>query len=299
MRASRASLVGLAAGVALAFAASSANADGYRRSIKDAPVYFSWTGFYVGVNGGYSWGDADTSVSASTSTRTRLIRDFGGANTLVSDVTAVGPTLFGSGDTDVNGWLGGVHAGYNWQSHRWVFGIETDIQRTSEDGSLSVCVVAGCGVGTPFATANFKLDWFGTLRARLGVLLQPNVLLYGTGGLAYGHLSADYTAGLVGIGSGVLSDDKTKAGWVLGGGVEGLIGPNWLLRAEYLYMDLGDVGSTSGSSTTTVIIPPFGNQPFTTVIDTTANAAVQTKFTDQIFRVGLSYKFGCCHGPLK
>jgi outer membrane immunogenic protein len=271
-----------------------------RRAVAYEPA-FSWTGFYFGANAGYSWGRADTDLAGSSSTRTRLIRDFGGANTLVSDNTTAGPAFIAGATADVDGWLGGGQIGYNWQAHRWVFGIEADIQATSEDGGVAFCSTVACGAGSAFATASYKLDWFGTVRGRLGHLLAPHALLYVTGGLAYGHLDADYTAGLVGGPSGVFSGDKTKAGWVIGGGAEWAIDRNWLLRAEYLYMDLGDIASAGGSATSTTIIPPFGNQPFTTVIDTTANAALRTEFTDHIFRVGLSYKFGCCAyaAPLK
>jgi outer membrane immunogenic protein len=290
--------------VALALGASTgAIADGMPRGPAVYEQPFSWTGFYVGVNGGYSWGRADTDLQASLSTRTRVFRAFGlPAQTLISDTTVAGPAFLASGKADVDGWLGGGQIGYNWQSQRWVIGIEADLQATGEDGSLSICSTGACAAGASFATASYKLDWFGTVRGRLGYLVDRRLLLYATGGLAYGHFESDYSAGVVGGPSSTLSDSSTKAGWVLGGGAEWAIDRNWLLRAEYMYMDLGNVGGAAGSTaTTTVIQPNIPNQGFTTVIDTTGSASVRTDFTDQIFRVGLSYKFGDrrAYAPLK
>jgi outer membrane immunogenic protein len=188
----------------------------------------------------------------------------------------------------MNGWLGGVHAGYNIQSGKWVYGIEADIQATDQDGSVSLCAVAGCGAGTAFVAANHRLDWFGTVRGRLGLLMQPNLLLYGTGGLAYGQVSSDYTFGLVGVTPTVsFGDSSMRTGWVIGGGVEGMLNRNWLLRAEYLYMDLGDSGS-SGSATQSATFVAVDKR---FVVDGIANGSLRNTFTDQIFRVGLSYKF--------
>jgi outer membrane immunogenic protein len=217
---------------------------------------FAWTGLYVGVNAGYSWGRA-------------------AANLDVSSVD--GPIGSASRSIDVNGWLGGGHVGYNWQSQRWVYGLEADFQWTGEVGDISACVGPAC------ATASYKFDWFGTVRGRLGYLVDPRSLVYVTGGLAYGHLTADFSGPTLSI-----SDSEARAGWVVGGGIERAFGRNWMLRAEYLYMDLGTMRTELAST------PPPGaaafNQP---------TATVRTDFTDQIFRVGLSYKFGEAYAPLK
>jgi outer membrane immunogenic protein len=255
---------------------------------------FAWTGLYVGVNAGYSWGQASTDVNVSTSDRTRVFRAFGlPAETLVSDVTVAGPSGAASGTTDVNGWLGGVHIGYNWQSQRWVYGVEADFQWTGEDGSISSCSGPAC------VNASYSLDWFGTLRGRVGYLLEPRSLLYLTGGLAYGHLSADYSASVAPMAAVSFSDSETRAGWVIGGGLEWALNRNWLLRAEYLYVDLGTMHTNLGSKSLQTIIPGAPQQGFTTVIDQSASGAVRTDFTDQIFRLAVSYKFGEAYAPLK
>ena len=145
--------------------------------------------------------------------------------------------------------IGGGQAGYNWQQGNWLVGLEADIQGSDERGSSDVCVVAGCALGTGILTANYKLDWFGTVRGRVGLLPTDRVLIYATGGLAYGELSA--TAPLV-----PLSWGSTRAGWTVGAGAEVKLDNNWSVKIEYLYMDLGDVGS--GSITATNVVTPPG-----------------------------------------
>ena len=255
---------------------------------------WNWTGFYVGVNGGYSWGSAETDVGVDATVRTREFRAFGlPAETLLSDITVLFPgVLLGSGKADVDGWVFGGQAGYNWQSNQFVFGIEADFQATGQEGAITFCSIPGCGAGAFSVTADYKLDWFGTLRARAGVLVNPRVLLYATGGLAVGHFEADYTAGIVGLPAVAFSDSQTKAGWAAGAGIEAFVAKNWLFRVEYLFMDLGDVASAAGTTgTTTVILPNVPGQGLTTVIDTFAAAAARTSFHDHILRAALSYKF--------
>ena len=172
-----------------------------------APVW-NWNGFYIGVNGGYSWGNAS--------------RDLNFFNPLNGVVIATGT----GGGRDMNGGLFGGQIGYNWQTSNWVFGIETDAQWTGQKGETTVlCPVAGCfptavvpgtGVG---ATLTDKLEWFGTFRGRVGVTVTPSVLLYATGGAAYGSLKTDLgLAGFTAAGVPVAaagSTSSTKFGWTV------------------------------------------------------------------------------------
>ena len=118
--------------------------------------------------------------------------------------------------TKPSGFVGGVQAGYNWQNGAWVFGVEGDIQAT--------------GAEETFAPWKFSNPWFGTVRGRAGYAFN-NVLFFGTGGLAFGELSAT-TFGV--------TESHTNAGWTLGVGAEMGFAPNWSAKIEYLYVDLAN-----------------------------------------------------------
>jgi len=127
--------------------------------------------------------------------------------------------------TKPDGVFGGAQAGYNWQNGQFVFGLEGDIQASAADDT--------------FAPWKFSNPWFGTVRGRLGYAFN-NVLVYGTGGLAFGELRAE-TFGL--------SESHTNAGWTLGVGAEFGIYQNWTAKVEYLYVDLSSSNfSITGAS---------------------------------------------------
>ena len=244
------------------------------------PVY-DWTGFYIGGNVGYSWGR-----SSDTSSLTN------GAGTF----------LFTSANkTNLDGVVGGGQIGYNWQIQNWVWGFEADIQGTGEKGSRAFTCPAGIctpstilggplalvvlvpGAAVPLSLEQ-KIDWFGTVRGRVGVLATPKVLLYATGGLAYGEVKSSETVAALLTG---FSSSTTNVGYTVGAGVEGVIGGNWTAKLEYLYVDLGRV---SGAFATT--IPAFGSG---TVASGTLTSNYSSRVTDNVLRVGGNYKFG---GPL-
>jgi outer membrane immunogenic protein len=245
----------------------------------DLPVYskapvvavYDWTGLYIGTNLGYSWGRGSTDGTSSGTAVTS-------GNPPVT--TPVAGLL--TGRADVNGFIGGGQLGYNWQRGAWVFGLEGDIQFSNERGSGNVVCSLGVTV-CPTFTRDYKLDWFGTTRGRIGYLPAERILLYATGGLAYGGFSGSSLFGVVGTNALDLGAwSSTKAGWTVGAGAEAALGSNWSVKFEYLYMDLGNVG---GSSATNIV---------TTVLRTTTTLAYvfNTRFTDNIVRVGLNYKFG-------
>lgn len=118
--------------------------------------------------------------------------------------------------TKPSGIAGGVEAGYNWQRGAFVFGGETDIELSGADDT--------------FAPYQFSSPWFGTLRGRAGVAMG-NVLIFGTGGLAYGDLRAETSN---------LTESHTSIGWVAGAGIEVGFNPHWSAKAEWLYLDLAD-----------------------------------------------------------
>jgi outer membrane immunogenic protein len=259
------------------------------------PPIFTWTGFYVGGNVGYSWGAASTDLTEIVNTTATTTNRNGLVASATTTLTSVG------GDrARLDGVLGGVQAGYNKQINRWVLGLEGDVQWTGERGGANICfVVAGTApipcpgtTGTRFGTANYRLPWFGTFRGRAGVMFD-RVLLYATGGLAVGEVKADYVDGFVGgttvnpLATG--SANTTRVGWVVGAGAEAAIGGNWSIKAEYLHMDFGSVDRSIAAAGVplTVVIGPF-----TTTLSQNLTGAFHTHVTDDVFRVGVNYRFG-------
>ncbi len=266
------------------------------------PPAWTWAGPYIGGNVGYSWGRDRTDYTDS-STDTVVLTDLlgdgitprsGGSNgeTTVTTAAAAGGT---SGDMD--GWLGGLQLGYNWQTDSLVFGLETDIQWTGEKDDPAFCSVAGCPAGSFTGTNATKLPWFGTVRGRLGFSSNPMwgpLLLYVTGGLAYGRIEEAYTMGLTGGPLSAVNADATRAGWTVGGGGEARLGhSNWSVKLEYLYMDFGSVSGSASAAGAPVVTPILINSDFDRFLTTTTatTGTASTHVTDQLVRVGLNYHF--------
>jgi outer membrane immunogenic protein len=243
-----------------------------------APVYKApeapWlTGIYVGANVGYSWGSSSTNVTFTTPP---AVGAFGAAS-----------------DFSMNGAIGGLQAGYNWQHDRWVLGLETDIQLSEQAGGATyTCPGAFCALGTtlPGGTAAFpgmlsfgqRLEWFGTLRGRIGnTFISPTWLTYVTGGLAYGSIDSSGTlSGFSGVGAPVVTrfaSETTKVGWTLGVGLEGRIVGNWTGKIEYLYIDFGTISFNAANTLAANPSPIF--------------ASVNSHITDSILRIGVNYQF--------
>ncbi|MFS8038822.1 outer membrane protein [Xanthobacter sp. AM11] len=183
-----------------------------------APV-FSWTGFYIGANVGYGGGDPSaTAVTAS-------------AGALVSYETA---------SLNSSGFFAGGQVGYNYQfANNVVLGLETDLQWSGVQARVSGTAYDTTGALTNSLDVGGAIDYFGTVRARLGYAMD-RFLPYLTGGLAYGRTTVDGTyhdSGTAIVGSGA----ATQWGWTLGAGGEFAVANNWTLKAEYLYVDLGSV----------------------------------------------------------
>jgi outer membrane immunogenic protein len=215
-------LAAAAFAVTLGMGAGAFAADLYSSgSLKDAPVYVpvtSWTGFYLGVNGGYAWSAKDGKLDASACE----FCYFGGP------FEASGKSLSPSGG------FGGGQMGYNWQEGRLVFGIETDIQGAGIEDSRHLDLIGGDAA----AFAKSELNWFGTLRGRIGYTFDQT-LVYFTGGLAYGGMKDTLSVTSPWGDTTKVSKEDTKTGYVLGGGLEYKFNPSWSLKAEYQYIDLG------------------------------------------------------------
>ena len=226
-----------------------------------APPMYSWTGCYIGANAGYSWGRASIDSSAPL-------------------LGTLGAPSRSSIDLNPNGFIGGGQVGCNWQNGNAVWGLETDFQGSAQKDSHSSSLPFNDGEGTATLSQQIdaKLRWFGTARARAGVLVVPTIWLYGTGGLAYGNVSVTDTISVVSVNLGnsssTFSQSTTRAGWTLGFGLEGMLpnAPRWTWKVEYIYIDLGSFsGSAAG---------PFAGP-----------VAWSTHFTDNIVRAGLNVKF--------
>lgn len=250
---------------------------------RPAPVMveaWNWNGFYLGGNAGYSWGRSRTTV------------DYFNAATGAAIVPPAGSVT--SADFKLNGAIAGGQIGYNWQSGSWLLGLEADAQWSGEKGSGAFLCAAGalapgaCLPGLTFVppglvgttvTLNQQIEWFGTFRARGGVLVAPSILFYVTGGLAYGSVKSDGVLGAVAANGAALvaafSSKGTNLGWTVGGGVEAHLGGNWTAKAEYLYMDLGTFNSTVAIN----------------VVPTTIGANISSRVTDHVARVGINYHF--------
>jgi outer membrane immunogenic protein len=282
-------LLGTIGFVALGMAGTAFAADLPQREYAKAPVamavaVYDWTGFYIGGNGGYSWGRSRSDVSFF--------------NTVTGVPIVLPPGSVVTNGFDMNGGIAGGQAGYNWQTSNWVLGLEADIQWSGERGrSAFNCAATAVGgvclpgltflpagaLGTSLALEQ-SLEWFGTVRGRAGFLATPRVLLYATGGLAYGSLKTTGTiAGFNPNGGALLavgSNSDTRVGWTVGAGVEAMITGNWSGKLEYLYMDLGRTNNFA--ALTLLPAAPIG-------------VNLTSRFTDNILRAGINYKFG---GPV-
>ncbi len=218
--------IALAASAAVLFSGTAMAADAIVYN-EPAPVAvantFSWEGAYVGVNAGYGFGKVKDDEFS----------------------------------TKPRGFVGGVQAGYNWQFDQIVAGIEADFQGSTMKKSSDVY-----SAGVYNYTAQGKVQWFGTVRGRLGADIAERTMLYGTAGLAYGKVKATLSDE-----NGVFnSGSKTRAGWTAGAGVEHAFTDNVTLKTEYLYTDLGKAKLFDGDV-----------------------AKVKTNF--HTVRVGVNYKF--------
>jgi outer membrane immunogenic protein len=265
-----------------------------------APVIYSWTGFYVGGNVGYSWGRGNTYLTEATQTTTTATITTLAGQPIAAATVAAAPIFFtGSNRADVNGWLGGFQAGYNYQVNRWVLGVEGDFQWTGERGGTSFCfpVNVGCGPATAaVGSADYSLRWLGTLRGRAGIAADK-WLFYVTGGLAVGDIRANYADGIAAglltpVTFAFINQSFTRVGWAAGAGVEGVISGNWTWKAEYLHVDLGGNDALAAGVTTGAFAAVIGDFR-TTIRQTTGFAsAYNSRFTDDILRVGVNYRFG-------
>jgi outer membrane immunogenic protein len=252
------------------------------------PPAYSWTGFYVGGNVGYGWSDPTVTFTPNDI----AAFDFTCGGT--AGGTCAPPASF-----NIGGVLGGLQAGYNLQFNRnWLLGIETDFDWSRIQGTGTSNFFLG---QIPPAASNFQatedVEWFGTVRGRLGFLPANNVLIYGTGGFAYGRVADNVALNSgAGVGGFVIRPDigfscvvgpncflgsssRTDVGWTAGAGLEYSLSQHLSVKAEYLYVNLGGAHAVNVAAQFAMGATPSS---FT---------ATYSTVDFQVVRAGLNWKF--------
>lgn len=242
--------------------------------LKAPPMGASWTGWYIGMNGGGAWGRVSPSVT-----------DIGpDAFFAVGNVAAV--TGNGSQPFNTSGGLVGGQIGYLFQAGRTILGFEVAGDWADIKGSVS----NGPTLYPLNAPNNFswnlsgKSDWLLTVLGRIGLDMGA-WYPYVTGGAAISHLT--YTANYVETfypSNVTNSVSKDAVGWAIGGGAEVRLGQRWMLRGEYLHMEFDNISGNGIIACTAGV----------GVCATPANATTfsyNVKFREDLFRAALSYRF--------
>lgn len=307
---------------ATAFSATAADLPSRKAPVMAPPPLSIWTGFHVGLNAGGTWGaggatNISTWPTVLTNTgRNPALAESNYRNSLYNWALPSALGVTNSLSPNSSGFIGGGQIGYDWQvgfaGSSFVAGVEADIQGIASSGNTAtgtrITAVGSTAItsssGAPITTVTSvskNLDYIGTVRGRVGYLATPNLMIYGTGGLAYGGArvgsstwsyaptispSSDLTYAWGSSGSG----SNTQVGWTAGGGAEWMFMPNWSLKAEYLYYDLGTASynqGLSGAYVTANSQPPgdysagqlwWGNL-----------SQVTTRFNGNIVRAGINY----------
>jgi outer membrane immunogenic protein len=283
-----------------------------------------WTGFYAGLNAGYNFGtnsNANAAVTTSPYSYTAWGPEYAGYFPVVP-LQGVGLTQSGSIANTQNGFIGGGQIGYNFQygSHI-VIGIETDFQGTTASGSGRV---AGANAvsnnlvyygNSPYqdtvsaaggTVVQAGVNWIGTVRGKVGYLFTPTLLAYATGGFAYGSVYANVAQ--TGFASGVDAADITYGsystfsmpylgggrissvlpGYSVGGGLEWMFWPNWSVKAEAIYWNLGNKSLTSATLAPGVL---YYSAEYGAMDPSSTVGRINVNYQGVIARAGVNYHF--------
>lgn len=269
----------IAAGIAAATSVGAHAADlAARPYTKATPVVaavYDWTGFYVGGNVGYGWGEnTDPSLS--------LVNP-GNVGAITTYLTTGFPG-FSSGNQFPNlrpdGVFGGLQVGYDRQFGTWVLGAVADIQAADFEDSRTVFTSFAATQADATERLSAKITWFGTVRGKAGVAMG-DWLAYGTGGLAYGNADSSIGLACTPGGAGCTNvafagnRSEVRVGWSAGAGISKMFAGNWNVGVEYLHIDLGR-SSVTGID---------GGFPTTTITQ-------GQRFVEDMVRLTVNYKFG-------
>ena len=257
---------------------------------------YSWTGCYIGANGGYAWNTGRSSYRDPNNTADPVngipaAPAFGGLLTTIPLQT----------NTNGSGWIGGGVVGCNWQmGPRIVLGLEGDIDAMGVKGDVSSAAssLGGFQIG-PALSSNgasgtmneqVSLRWLSTLRARVGSrVLEDRGLLFVTGGLAVGSISSSGSVDVFPTfafpGTGITwggSSSSTRIGPAVGGGFEYALTDHWTVKTEYLYYNLGRISHPLNLTTNTTPIQSSSLYP--------TLGSVSSPVGGSIVRVGLNFR---------
>jgi outer membrane immunogenic protein len=260
----------------------------------------SWTGFYLGANGGYGWGSRHADFSPNCTPGDGIGILFGPCPPSPPGPPGFGGTVPPPAKLDADGGLAGIQGGYNWQFGRsFVIGVEADYDWGKVDGSgVSSFLFIPQGTSDDPRSAivvSETIKELGTVRARLGWLPRQDLMLYATGGFAYARVSETantFLPGGVNSGGGPFAfkcsigvsclagaSTRTAMGFAAGAGAEFALSDHISIRAEYLYVGLN---GASLNTIATVAPPRFSASSFTTRFDS---------LSLNVARIGVSYRF--------
>jgi outer membrane immunogenic protein len=217
------------------------------------PTAVNWTGVYVGVNGGFTYGGSDWTDSVT-----------GGSSDYFSTM----------------GFVFGGTVGANYQAGPWVFGVEGDGDWADSNGYGTFTTTSTTGLCAGGCITNNS--WLATARGRVGYAFD-RFLVYGTGGAAFGNIQAHFSNDPV--------TTSMETGWTAGGGLEYALGSGWSAKAEYLFVDLGNGSCTTDCAIQNPAA--LGNpDPNASPLGSPTIPNIAVKFNESVVRAGLNYKFG-------
>ncbi len=232
-----------------------------------------WTGFYVGGHIGDGWGDKSWTQGSE-----------GTISFVLPPLTGGPPDLIGIpgqalGKASMNGLLGGLQAGYNYQAGQWVFGVEATWSRIDMGGSFLLADPRGRSIG---GIAQSNIDWIGTAAGRIGFTID-RALLYAGAGAAWTKENDDITGLALGDLPFSIDASNTRFGWTFLTGVEYAFDPHWSARVQYNFYDFGSQNPTLSGMAHFDVGGLIAVEPFL--------FPVSTELRIQTITAGVNYRF--------
>jgi outer membrane immunogenic protein len=246
---------------------------------------YNWTGFYVGGSAGARWTQPNLSVVTEQQIFSPTFVQDNFPICLSDSSPCSGGDRFNSA-----AFRFGPYVGFNWQlTPMWVVGLEGDFAWANNNATRNGFKFSQGG--TPGDSFTIKTTWDASVRARAGYLVTPNTLLFLTSGVAFIQLehgsACVFPSCDVPDEPAVVSSSTVRTGWTLGGGIEtvvGMLGPNWLARAEYRYANFGKARYTDVRPCTVPGLANCNTEIFT-------NVTYDVSLISNSVMLGLAYKF--------